>query len=229
MSDEQFYSATLVSSEYIAPTILVARFTKPRGFMFVAGQFVQIKIGAGNDAVVRAYSLCSLPSDPYLEFCIKVLPTGAASTRLAALAPGEEIALSAPAGQFILRPAHAPQKIFIATGTGIAPIKPMLRTALSERHSAALLFGLRSEDDMLWNAEFAALAASTPDFSYVLTLSQPSKQWPGSRGRVTEHVSKILNPAAEYYVCGSLPMVKQVRALLTSAQILPERIHFEVF
>jgi ferredoxin-NADP reductase len=225
MRTDIFYPAQLISKQFAAPGILLARFSRPERFSFTAGQFVQVQLAGA----VRTYSICSLPNADFIELCVKVLPGGAISEPLAALSVGEEIKISAPAGQFIVRPNHASNKIFIVAGTGVAPVRPMVHELAAANSKTTLLFGLRYEEDVYFEQEFEDLARTNKNFKFILTLSQPTTRWRGNRGRVTEIFPKILDTSAEFYLCGSLEMVKEVRQLLTKAHIPPERIHFEVF
>lgn len=225
----QFQPITLKSKRFIARDILELEFFKPAGFNFLAGQFVQFKIPENNSFVLRSFSICSSPAEDALLFCTKVLPGGVASALFCSLAEGETIEISPATGQFVCRPEHAPRKIFIAAGTGLAPIRGMIADRFGSPDSLHLLFGVRSEPDIFWDEEFKALQAQFPNFYYQLTLSRPSDTWAGARGRVSAHLPALINPAAEYYICGSLEMVKDVRQILLEHKIGSSQIHFEIF
>jgi NAD(P)H-flavin reductase len=80
----------------------------------------------------------------------------------------------------------------------------------------ALLFGCRSEADILWGAELAAWAKQHPRFSLHVTLSRPSTDWTGRDGYVQRHLRDLVDPAArpQVYVCGLTKMVSEVRRVL---------------
>jgi hypothetical protein len=63
--------------------------------------------------------------------------------------------------------------------TGIAPIRSMIHTRLPSPTPVTLIWGLRHERDLYYQDELAALAAQYPEFSYTITLSQPSPAWTG--------------------------------------------------
>jgi NAD(P)H-flavin reductase len=130
---------------------------------------------------------------------------------------GAELQVSGPHGSFLLQ--HEPERtlLFIGTGTGIAPLWSMMATLLAEScsQSMTLLWGLRSESDRYYLQELEAWKSRHENFSYVLTLSQPSSTWKGNKGRVTEllqELTTVKDSAA--YVCGNRAMVKEAMDLL---------------
>jgi ferredoxin-NADP reductase len=113
--------------------------------------------------------------------------------------------------------------IFIATGTGIAPFRSMLRWLLAEesRHQGkqlSLVFGNRTEKDIYYHDEFLRLAAEHSNFHYQPTLSRGGTDWTGLRGYVQEHVPAIACGRTDMhaYICGLDKMVKANRELLKS-------------
>lgn len=229
MALPQFQPITLQSKRFIARDILELEFFKPVGFNFLAGQFVQFKIPENNSFVLRSFSICSSPAEAALLFCTKVLPTGVASALFCSLKENDKVEISPATGQFVCRPKHSARKIFIAAGTGLAPIRGMISDRFGSQDSLHLLFGVRSEPDIFWDEEFKNLQAEFSNFSYQLTLSRPNENWAGLRGRVSAHVPVILDQNAEYYICGSLEMVKDVRQILLEHKIGSSQVHWEIF
>ena len=90
------------------------------------------------------------------------------------------------------------------------------------------LFGVRREIDIFWIDRLETLARDYENFSYTLTLSQPTSTWDGKLGRVTDHLGKI-DTRGQYFGCGNLEMIKDVRELLTAAEVPMKQIHFEIF
>jgi ferredoxin-NADP reductase len=152
---------------------------------------------------------------------------------LSALEIGESAVVQGPEGHFVCKDEHAKHKIFIATGTGLAPIMSMvpdqLRTG-GEGAQVHVLFGVRNEADLFWIDRFDRLQKLYPYFSHQITLSQPDQPtgWQGLTGRVTTHVPHH-HLEAEYYLCGSLEMVKDVRKILVEKGVPMKQIHFEIF
>lgn len=222
-----FYTISLIEKESPARQIVVLRFSKPEVFTFAAGQFVQVRVPEGEKFVLRSYSISSTPNDPYLELCVKILPEGKASALFDGLKIGESVEISAPRGVFVVKPDHHNRKVFVATGTGIAPVVSMLLENAPNAGARELLFGVRSQADLFWQERFAALASRDSNFHYAITLSRPEGEWNGLTGRVIDHVS--VDTAADYYICGNVDMVKDVRAKLLAGGVNTKSIHLEIF
>lgn len=228
------YTTKVLSSGWLTSDMLELVLEKPAGFSFQAGQFVQFFIpDVAPQAVLRSYSIASAPSTETLLFCVKILPTekqGKASVYLPGLKPGDVITFRGPEGRFVVAQNQELPKIFVATGSGIAPMRAMLADELSKpnNQSLHLLFGVRSQNDVFWKEEFGALAEKFKNFTFTLTLSQPVGAWLGNVGRVTDHLSELPSEA-DWYLCGSLPMVKDVRSMLTGRGVSSKQIHFEIF
>lgn len=228
MVDPIVYTSELLSKRTIADHVLELRFVKPTGFTFLPGQFVQFRIPEGDKFILRSYSIASAPHEDYLEFCVKVLPDGKASALFAALPVGATADFTQARGMFTIKPEAAPRKVFIATGTGLAPIMSMLASLAqtTPTNNLRLIFGVRSAADLFWAARLEQFTKQ--GIATEITLSRPEPTWTGIAGRVTTRLTAP-DSEAEYYVCGSLEMVKDVRAALTFANVPAKQVHFEIF
>lgn len=209
------------------------RFERPVGFVFLAGQFVRFKIFHDGESIMRSYSIASTPADPEysgLEFCLKILPDGKASNFFKNITAGEAVEISDAKGMFVCRSEHRANKMFVATGVGLAPIISMIENELKkgERNKINLLFGVRTVEDIFWVDRLDELKNSFDNFKYQLTLSRPADDWKGLGGRVSDHLSHV-DLSCEYYICGSVEMVKDVRSLLLQKGVDTKNIHFEIF
>jgi ferredoxin-NADP reductase len=181
---------------------------------FAAGQWVNLHVPTAAGPCKRAYSVASAPGDELLELAVTRVEGGAASPTLHALEPGALLELDGPHGFFTREGAVAEQPaLFVATGTGLAPFRSMLR----DRRGPApitLLFGCRSEADILWRDELEELARSGA-IRLEVTLSQGSPGWSGRRGYVQRHVPELAAAlgAPHVFVCGLNRMVSEVRAV----------------
>jgi len=226
------YRVCLQEKREIAKNVLELRFSKPDGFSFAAGQFVQFLVPNKEKQVPRTYSLASTPNDPHLEFCVKLLPNGLASAMFERMNENEEASIRGPRGRFVAH-AQAVAHYFVATGAGLAPIMGIIRDELEQKKSdkeIRLLFGVRSEENLFWTDRLEALAQAHERFRYYVTLSQPNGEasWTGLKGRVTDHILHHLTDHM-FYLCGSAEMVKDVRALLLEEGIPVQNITFEIF
>jgi len=193
-------------------------------FGFVAGQWLSFKTNQPDgEEITRAYSIASQPAeDNRFALCLNRVQDGYMSNFLCDMKVGDEIACSGPFGDFILRPPMR-DTIFIATGTGIAPLRSMLHWLLADetrhqRRQLWLVFGNRTEKDIYYHDEFLKLAAEHPNFHYLPTLSRGGAEWQGLRGYVQEHVPAIARGRTDMhaYICGLDKMVKANRELLKS-------------
>ncbi len=224
---------SLVRKQFIASNVLELRFTRPANWQFKAGQFVQFKIPAQDEFVWRSYSIASAPASNYLDFCLKIIPGGKASEFFNVLSIGDKATFRGPDGFFVITEAAAAHKIFIGTGTGLAPLISILSDRVPQKivgDKLSLIFGVRTEKDLFWQDRLQALATQSSQFNYQTALSRPENEagWAGLVGRVNAHIPAITEPA-EYYICGSLEMIKDVRAVLLSQKIPMKHIHFEIF
>lgn len=202
----------------------------PAGIDFLPGQFVSFEIERHGSRMpaTRAYSIASSATErDVIELVLNHVEGGPGSEYLFGLQEGDRTSFKGPAGTFILR--DGPRDLlFVATGTGIAPIRSMLRS-LAESTSTrtiTLFWGLRSQPDLYYQDELNCLRERLPRFSFVTTLSQPTNQWQGSSGYVTplvqRHVTSVAN--LEAFLCGNGGMIRDVRDVLRSKGLCPIRV-----
>lgn len=200
-------------------------------FGFVAGQWLSFKTTKPDgEGLTRAYSIASPPADNNsFALCLNRVQDGFMSNFLCDMKEGDEIACQGPFGDFILRPPMR-DTIFIATGTGVAPLRSMLHWLFAEdghprpsetRYQGKnlwLVFGNRTEKDIYYHEEFLRLAVEHVNFHYLPTLSRGSADWKGLRGYVQEHVPAIAQGRTDMhaYICGLEKMVRANRELLKS-------------
>lgn len=214
---------TVLSTTAVGPDIARLSVVRPPGFSFRAGQAVKLGVGAGP---TRSYTMASAPSDAALEFCIERIAGGEVSPRLTALAPGARVELgSAPKGSFTFAPGAA-LHVMLATATGIAPFRSMLRELVASRASARVLLvhGSSYADRLPYAAELTALAAAQPELlRYVTTISRPGEPrnegWAGPTGRVDALLGQYLGElggSVQAYACGNSGMIAAVAALCSA-------------
>jgi len=184
--------------------------------------------GEEERPIFRSYSLSSAPHDTYIEFCIKLLPGGKASTMIEQAAVGDTLNFRGPNGRFTNTQTEH-NLSFIATGTGIAPIIGIIRDELEYKkntHNIHVLFGVRTTADIFWQQKFQELTTQYPNFTYHICLSQDEHEQ-CKKGRVTTHIES--KPHTNYFLCGNRDMVMEVRNTLIEKNIPTTNIHFEIF
>jgi ferredoxin-NADP reductase len=228
----QKYTTKLIEKIQLTRDIYEIRVEKPENFDFISGQFIQFFIPNEEKTITRSYSISSTPSEPYLEFCIKFLEGGLASSYIRSLNVGDTLDFQGPRGLFVQKENNTAIS-FIATGTGIAPCMSIIRDELQNKKNTSeirLLFGVRNEDDVFWTEQFKTLKIQYPNFTYDTTLSQAKIDggWAGLRGRVTEHILRHLI-SHKFFLCGNAAMVKDIRNILLENGVDVKSIHFEIF
>ncbi len=217
---------------------LKAELVEPNTLEFTAGQYIILDVP--NFPLKKSYSIAAEPeNDHSVELLFDTPPKGASTTYLNSLKLGDTISFMAPAGRFTVAaqdtPAGQAEKslVFIATGTGITPVRSMVLDLLQNKNDQRriiLYWGLRHEDHIHWLEEFRELQLTFPNFEFHVVLSQASDAWTMCRGRVTDCLS--IHPmldSAGYYICGNKQMIIDVQTLLLQKNILPEHIHHEEF
>lgn len=234
MDKPRTFTARVSSMTRMAGEFYVARFTlvEPKEILFQAGQYLIFLIGPPK--LRHILSISSPPSQRgSLDILQSVAPMGWGSEWLLALKSGDTARFLGPLGKFTLQKESLRHKVFVATGCGMAPIRSMILDYLERGGTAKVMlwWGLRYETDFFWQGELVDLASRYPNFHSMITLTQPTEAWRGSRGRVTDHVVEETSDLqkAEFYLCGSRQMIVDMRKLLTDNGVPVEQIFTETF
>jgi len=208
-------------------------------FLFAPGQFISVLIpgaGPGGRDLRRAYSIASspelMPTKNIFELCVKLVDGGPGTNYLNQVKIGESIKGHVPFGDFVYKTKGPRHVIFIATGTGIAPFRSMLLSKVYAENmplTTKLLFGARDTNDLLYIDELSPLLST----DFVQTLSRPTTEWPGFKGRVTdwlrENSLSLDWKHTEFYLCGNGAMIDEVKQILTQHEVEKSHIHQEVY
>ena len=225
-------AARLVARRQLAPGVVLLRFrAEPAGpLRWQPGQHLTLSTAEAPELGIP-YSIASA-LDPARagEFELAVSANGGQDL-LGRLHPDSKVFVSTPKGQFVWAPALG-ATLLVGMGTGLAPLRAMLQARLAQPgcDEVTLLFGARSESDILFNEEFSELAERDPRFSFQPTLSRPGSSWHGRVGRVQDHLRALVSDPAQLsaYVCGSREMVADCVARLTGPLGLdPARVRSE--
>ncbi len=210
---------------------------EPVSIDYVPGQYVQVLAPAykGNpEEVYRAYSISSDPADKgSIELIVRRAPNGICTTYLFDhLKTGDRVKINGPYGDFRLSETDAPI-IFIAGGSGMAPIKCMLHHMVNTAcvRPAAYFFGVNEMRDFYFEEEIRKQETALPDFRFVPVVAQPDSGWSGETGLVTESLARNLQDASghEAYLCGSPGMIDACIKVLSGLGMPEERIYFDKF
>jgi CDP-4-dehydro-6-deoxyglucose reductase, E3 len=237
------FEARLVRARTLTPSVRELTFERVDGqpMSLEPGQWVSVALPVAAPAATsirRSYSVASAPDgSPRFEIALTRVPGGPGSTWLTSLEPGPVLQFIGPQG-FFTRAASSPApSLLIATGTGVTPMRSMMRAAIGAGSRAPmwLLFGVRQEDDLVYRDEFEDMARSHDFVRFEPTLSRPHEGWGGRSGYVQTHVRALwaelesLGAGAPHaYICGLERMVGSVRELLRKDMGLPrQQVHGE--
>ena len=224
-------NATLVDSVPLSPEarLLTLRLAGGSQLAFLPGQSVRVEHELDGKAVALVYSIASPPrADNCFELCVKPGRKGSPADRLCSTRVGAELRISRPQGGFVVQQ-RGPASLFLAAGTGIAPIRSMIHSLTGTyHHELCLIFGARSIESLFFHSEFVDLASRNSDFRYVPVLSRPHEAWTGASGYVQHHLGGVSRtPDARAYLCGPLAMVETVSQILLEQGWPEEMIHYE--
>lgn len=202
-------------------------------FKFTAGQAARI---THRSNVAGVYSIASSPDQARrtgtIEFLIGTGSARAAGPRLAGLAVGDAVLVTGPFGTFGLpRPLRQRRLLFIAGGTGIAPVRSMILAALAGRNPPAttLLYSAQSPDGFAFVREFSRLSRGGRLRLHLTATRTAGPTWRGRRGRIQRRWLRQLTGDGPTlcFVCGPPAFVEDVSEMLGSVGVPPALIKRE--
>ncbi|MBL7812564.1 MAG: oxidoreductase [Bacteroidetes bacterium] len=191
-------------SDLVRTFILRSESSEP--WQFEPGQFVMIAVpGLPEHENLRSYSIASAPGSDTVELCIVLNPDGKATPVLWSMRVGDKLEISEPQGTFVLPETHGLELCLVCTGTGVAPFRSMIQTLKGRGKfpmPVYLIFGCRTESDLLYRKEWENLAEAEPNFRYIPVLSR--QNWDGEKGYVHAVYKKLFADGrdARFMVCG---------------------------
>lgn len=205
----------VTSIERVSDDVAVVRVQAPAGseFNFEPGQYVDVVL---RDGARRSYSMANAPAqDGQVEWHVRAMPGGRFSQYVyQSLKPRDLLRIEGPFGSFTLRDTNAPL-IFLASGTGYAPIASMMRAhaEIISRRGATFYWGGRREQDLYAIEEARDWARSASGLEFVPVLSDPDPSWQGRKGFVHEAVQNDHPDLSrfEVYACGNPLMIDAAR------------------
>ncbi len=205
-------------------------------FVFKPGQFVtlDLPIHEQRNKRWRSYSIASVPDNSnVIELLIVHLEGGLASGYIFNdVREGSTVTLRGPAGVFVLPPSLDKDLYLVCTGTGIAPFRSMLHyihTNHVPHKQLHLIFGTRTQEDILYRDELTALQRELPGFSFHITLSRET--WDGNMGYVHDVYERLCaqKQPAMFMLCGWRPMIDEAKHRLVAMGYDKKDIHAELY
>jgi len=214
------YRVRVEAIRWLSMSVFELNLEKPAGFSFLPGQ----KISCVIDGLSREYSLAGSPGQDKLAICIRLVPGGTVSPRLAELNTGDIISISAPYGYFLYRPGRG-RAVFVATGTGMAPF---VSYSLSGVKGYIMLHGEIAVNELYYRNELQKNATL-----YVPCLSDEEENLvklnEGFSGRVTTYLRERLpKDTYTFYLCGNGAMIRDAVEVI-DRQFPMSRVFTETF
>lgn len=240
------FQSALLERKQLSEHIYLIRF-KPVDFQieFQPGQYVIFHIPQGDGhAARRLYSMASpVTQKDEFSLIVEIVPNGVASEHFMKMNIGETVTTQGPAGMFTLAQ-NDRDIIFLATGTGIAPIRSMIHYELEHNpgKKMSLFWGFPSFTSVYLLDEFMALAKQYPNFTFFNCLSRegnlecildPEQKNHHRLGHVNDAFEQIITDDImryHYYVCGGPKVVESLKEYLLVTKVIPkDQVHFEKF
>lgn len=228
------YAATVTQNVIETPSVNIVKLKFARPMEFEPGQWVYLYAQREGNEVKKPYSIASPPSmmkNRAMELCIKRIENGFMSNFLCDLKKGDALKITGPYGVFGIKD-NSNDKIFVATGSGIAPFRSMIPTLLENDFAKDiwLFFGVRTESDIIYNSFFSSLQSAKKNFHFVPILSR-QPHWKGEKGHVQDVLPKYLDSAEnkDVYICGLIPMIDEVASVLEELKFKKSQLHFEKY
>jgi ferredoxin-NADP reductase len=192
------------------------------GFRFAAGQAVMA--GLHGSPLRKPYSIASAPREAeragYIELLVQVDDSGGPDPHLELATRGTPLDVEGPFGTFTLPPLGPGGRVlFVAGGTGIAPLRSMLMNALAtdDPPDAHVVYSARAVDELAYRDELERLQQDGR-IGLTMTVTREEGPWPGRRGRIDRGLLEtvIMTPETWCLVCGPPALVADVRQALSA-------------
>lgn len=219
------YEARFVERERCASDVVTVRLTKPEGYTFIPGQWFRLSLDTAEGARTETFTHSSAPADELIELTTR-MSGSAFKNALGALAAGDVVGMAGPGGHLTL-PGGLTRVAYLVGGTGITPVRSMLRDAVARGRvfeDALLLYGNRDSSCVPFEHEFAAMEGI--GVRMVLCFEHPDSAWEGERGFITADTVRRhlqLDDDRPFIVAGPPMMVPAMERVLDDLGIPDSR------
>ena len=209
---------------------IIVRLPPTANFKYNSGQYVNLTKGA----IKRSYSIANAYKErASLEFFIKKYENGLMSKYWFEEAKENDLVrMEGPIGSFFLRETDKKNIVFLATGTGIAPVKAILEQVKECQDQFAnktfwLFFGARYQQDLFWEP----FQLDISNLKYIRVLSRETSSFEGLKGYVQDAVlrSDIDLADAQVYACGSNKMIESAKKILLENSLEEKQFYSDAF
>ncbi|MDF5752024.1 globin domain-containing protein [Spongiactinospora sp. TRM90649] len=224
-----YWNAEVVGHELRSHDLAVVIVRPQQSYPFQAGQYATLQTPQWPK-VWRSYSIANPPrEDNLLSFHVRVVPGGWVSTALAhRTRVGDTLLLGPPRGSMVLGRSDSPHLVFVAGGTGLAPLKAIIEETawMHDRPSVDLFHGVRRRDQAYDLPDLLRLREQHGRMRFVLAVSDDPAHPP--RESVAETVTRHrVSADSEIFICGSPGMVQASTARLLRMGVPGHKVHTE--
>ncbi len=203
------------------------RFERPKGFEFIAGQFMFITLRREGKSLTKHFTISSSPTETDFLEMTKKLTGHEFSNALAALKEGDGIFIDAPYGEFTFKGEY--DKIaLLSGGIGITPLRSIIKYSTDKKlkTNIILLYSNRSEDEIVFKEELENMQNQNMRLKVVNTVTRPGEKWTGAKGRINKELIEKEIPdhmGRIFYISGPQRMVDDLAAILGKEMNIPEK------
>lgn len=242
----QTYKTILTQKTFLTEDVMLFSFVliEPKELVFTAGQYLILPVMQSADQIInRLYSIASSQKNRrHFNLMVKIIPNGIASTYLSKININSEIVFQGPAGVFIMRQTPR-QKIYLVTGTGLAPVWSMIESGTAGNIPQYLLWGLPYFKDMYFFDKLKEQANINPNFHFTICLSREKNLNMISEkdkkhfvlGRVTGGLDSLITDYrlkmtdCDSYLCSGREIIESLKSYSEQKGAPKEQIFFERF
>ncbi len=216
------------------PQVRTFRLELPEGgsFDFIPGQFIRLSFPGEDES--RDYSVASSPLEKgFIE--ITLSRAGKFTERLFELRTGDEMVVRGPYGRWHYHEGAA-HSVLVSGGTGIAPLRSMIRYVLGRelRDRLSLFYSARTPEDIVYRDELERLGSKGVSVQIFITRpeSPRASAWRGPVGRISAQTLKkgVADfEKATYYLCGPAGLVSDLTSGLAKAGVPQKSVHSEIW
>jgi ferredoxin-NADP reductase/MOSC domain-containing protein YiiM len=208
--------------------------------LFQAGQFVVLRLHLGSDKppVLLSYSLSDLPAADHFRISVKSELNGIGSSFLCnRLREGDVLDVSAPRGNFTLRPTDTPV-VLLSAGVGATPVMSMLHSLAAQRSQREVwwIYGAHNRVDHPFAEESRSLLKQLSRGRAYIVYSRPgASDQVGADFDAAGHIDTALlekigvSQRSDFYLCGPPSFLQNMRDGLKDWGVVPENVHTEIF
>lgn len=232
----KYFQSEIIAIVDESPIVKRFFFRPETPLKFTPGQFVMLNLPIEDKYTNRSYSIASEPlDDGTFELVIVLKEDGKGTPYMwANFKVGTQVPVAGPLGKYVLHEPILDPLCLIGTGTGIAPLRSMIRHIIRRNiphGDIHLVFGNRKEEDILYRSEFEQLAAENDWFHFYPVLSRSSMEWTGRKGYVHgvyQELFQFPDPVT-FYICGWSNMVREARDFLKNNGYEKARVKYELY